>query len=297
MNNSIISRKKIKEIIDNPDKVSELSLNNIKFLISNAREILKKEPNLIKIGHSGKLLFVGDIHGNFESLVSIQSLISRNEYNYYEKIIFLGDFVDRGPMQLESINYVLLLKIYFPNKVILLRGNHETTSMNEYYGFYNVVYGRYGQELYNNYSDIYGAFPLALITESRIFCVHGGLPENLEKIEQINDLNRFLSDIDIDNLMLMQLIWNDPTEDIQFFTDSFRGIGIKLFGEKAFRDFISRNNIKLFIRAHEAFLQGYKYFFDNKLLSIFSAANYRAGNQAHVVEINKNLDIKLIKIG
>ena len=293
----LLSTGRIKEIINNPELVSGLSIEEIKELIFNAKLILKNKPNLIQFNHKDKILLIGDIHGKFDSLISIQKLINRNNYQYYQKIIFLGDYVDRGPKQIQSINYVLLLKLLFPNKIILLRGNHETTSMNRYYGYYNVVCKELGKEIFDIYTDLYGNFPLASFSDTGIFCVHGGIPETLENIKQINEINRFYSDVDFNDNILMQLLWNDPTAaDTDYFISSLRGPTIKRFGLKAFQDFILNNNIKLFIRAHEAFLEGYKYFFNKKLLSIFSASKYRANNQAIVAEIDLKLNIKLISI-
>lgn len=289
--------KNSKQILDNPNAISNLKKEEIIELISRCKELLKGEPNLIKFDQTDKLLFIGDIHGNFESLIDIQKIISKNNYNAYQKIIFLGDFVDRGPRQIDSINYVLLLKSLYPKKIILLRGNHETTSMNEYYGFYNVVNNEFGGDFFKYYLEFYKTIPLSLYTNTGIFAVHGGIPDNLNDINEINKLNRFVFDVIDNDTSLMQLLWNDPTNEVKEFSSSFRGPGIKLFGKGAFQRFVSNNTIKLFIRAHEAFLEGYKFYFNNKLLSIFSAANYRAGNEAKLAEVDRKLKINLMTVG
>ncbi|MHA2326474.1 MAG: serine/threonine protein phosphatase, partial [Promethearchaeota archaeon] len=79
------------------------------------------------------------------------------------------------------------------------------------------------------------------------------------------------------------------------FTDSFRGNGIKFFGEDVFERFLKNNNLKLLIRAHECFPEGFKWFFHKRLLSIFSSANYRGNfspNPASFAVIDNN-EIKL----
>ncbi|MHA1229008.1 MAG: metallophosphoesterase [Candidatus Helarchaeota archaeon] len=288
-----IPNEKIERIIDEPEKISELSENEIRNLINKSKNLLKKEPNLIEIKHTGKLLFIGDIHGKFESIIAIHNFMEQDDY---DKIVFLGDYVDRGPNQIECINYVLLLKQYLPNKIILLRGNHESVSMNEYYGFYYEVSRRLGEQFFRYYAELYGDFPIAIITDTRIFGVHGGIPNPIIDLQAINKINRNTNDVEFSDPIFMQLLWNDPSNSIADFSPSFRGPSIFLFGHNAFENFIKKNNVKLFIRAHEAFLEGYRFFFNHKLLSIFSAANYRAGNQAMVAEISPNLKIDLIPL-
>ena len=77
---------------------------------------------------------------------------------------------------------------------------------------------------------------------------------------------------------LFQILWNDP-KDIETlnFSNSFRGPGIKVFGKRAFDEFMKINRFKYLIRAHECFPEGYRWFFNKRLLSIFSSANYRGG--------------------
>jgi serine/threonine-protein phosphatase 4 catalytic subunit len=160
-----------------------------------------------------------------------------------------------------------------------------------------VVNNEFSGNFFNYYLEFYKTIPIALYTDTGIFAVHGGIPDNLNDINQINQINRYVYDVIDNDTSLMQLLWNDPTNEVKEFSSSFRGPGIKLFGSEIFKRFISNNNIKLFIRAHEAFLEGYKFFFNNKLLSIFSAANYRAGNEAKLAEIDKKLKINLITVG
>ncbi|MFX0135301.1 MAG: hypothetical protein ACFFDN_16775, partial [Candidatus Hodarchaeota archaeon] len=99
---------------------------------------------------------------------------------------------------------------------------------------------------------------------------------------------------------IYQIMWNDPKLGLKGFSDSFRGPGIKFFGIEVFENFMEVNNLKYLIRAHECFPEGYRWFFDKKLLSIFSSANYRgyfSPNPASYVIIRNNEIIpKLIKI-
>lgn len=104
-----------------------------------------------------------------------------------------------------------------------------------------------------------------------------GIPEDIEILKKLKGLKHK----DINSVFksvaegLYQIIWNDPKERLKGFAESFRGPGIKFFGEDVFNNFLKSNNLKYLIRAHECFPEGYRWFFNNRLLSIFSSANYR----------------------
>ena len=96
----------------------------------------------------------GDIHGQLGDLMSLFKLFGYPDTNIgdiqYYKYIFLGDFVDRGHKCLEVMCLLLSLKIEYPQRVFLIRGNHECHAMNEMYGFYHEINDR----LYPNISTL-----------------------------------------------------------------------------------------------------------------------------------------------
>ena len=57
--------------------------------------------------------------------------------NPTNKLLFLGDYVDRGPYGPEVILYLLTLKVRYPDKVVLMRGNHESREMTSAFNFYD----------------------------------------------------------------------------------------------------------------------------------------------------------------
>lgn len=58
-----------------------------------------------------------------------------------------GDFVDRGYYSLETFTQLLTLKAMYSDKVVLLRGNHESRQITQVYGFYGKTSISYSQEL------------------------------------------------------------------------------------------------------------------------------------------------------
>ena len=163
----------------------------------------------------------------------------------------------------------------YPDKVFLLRGNHETPIANMYYGFVSEVCMKYSPELYQEYCKVFSQLPYVIVANERIIALHGGIPNPVPTLECLRkSLKKGLIDIDERSPLEFQLLWNDPREGIQEFLPSFRGYGIYLFGKKVFDQFMKSSGLELMIRAHEVFYEGYRYFFDGKLLSIFSARHY-----------------------
>ncbi|TFF90470.1 MAG: hypothetical protein EU548_02890, partial [Promethearchaeota archaeon] len=186
--------------------------------------------------------------------------------------------VDRGPYQLECLILVLILKILDRRKYYLLKGNHESLEMNRYYGFYNDFTSRFKNEAkFEQVLALYNLLPYLAVINQQIMCVHGGIPEDIDILEELRGIKtRDLGEIEESlSEQLTQITWNDPKENIDGFTESFRGPGIKFFGKDVFDEFMSKNNLNYLIRSHEMFPEGYKWFFNRKLLSIFSSENYR----------------------
>jgi len=282
--------RKINEIVKHPEMVSSLTPRDIEEIIQMASKLFETESSLLEIEGS-KFLFVGDTHGDFNSTKKIVKLFLDGKYNY---IVFLGDYVDRGISQIENINYVLCLKLFYPESVILLRGNHETPLANLYYGFYYEILRKLDKKFYDLYSELFAKMPYAVLANNHILALHGGIAENLKTIQQIENIEKNL--IDVRDPMVLQILWNDPSDDVLGFQPSMRGPGIRVFGKDIFEEFAKKNDIELMIRAHEVFSEGYRYFFEGKLLSIFSARNYVIPVNAKIAELTSERKIKLIDV-
>ncbi|MHA1264345.1 MAG: metallophosphoesterase [Candidatus Helarchaeota archaeon] len=276
----------IKEMVDSIPKTPA----NIQNLLEETREIFRNEPTLLKIPKAS-CLFIGDTHGDFHSSLKVVEHFFNMKNNRF--LIFLGDYVDRGAQQLENILFLLLLKRAYPHNVILLRGNHEEEEMNINYGFQHLLFQTFGKAadtLFSDFQLTFAQLPLCVVTWNRIFGVHGGIPLKVTnqsvKLQEIAELKRGKTHLEQFDPITAQLLWSDPKEGVLGAVPSARGMGF-FFGKDIFEKFLDINNINLVIRSHEVFQTGYKYFFDKKLISIFSALDYvyLHGIQAKMVKL------------
>ena len=106
--------------------------SEVEFINTAARDVIKSQPMLLEL--SAPVFVCGDIHGQFSDLLQIFKRLGKPGGTPY---LFLGDYVDRGQKSLETILLLFCFKVKFPNKVFLLRGNHECASINRTYGFFD----------------------------------------------------------------------------------------------------------------------------------------------------------------
>ncbi|MFW5898467.1 MAG: metallophosphoesterase [Candidatus Saliniplasma sp.] len=253
----------VEKILDG--SFSEVSENEYRGLVEEAVRVLEGK-NLVEKDWD-KFVVVGDTHGDLDAVqVPVNETVEKDL-----PTVFLGDYVDRGKNQLESLAYVLNLKLKRPEKVVLLRGNHETERMNRRYGFTEELNMRYSWDLYEMIKSFYRKLPAAAVINDH-YLAHGGISRGVKKVETINGLNQ------TDNAY-KELFWNDPNEDVEYFEKNYIRGGYNMYGEKAVKEFLRLNDLKQIIRAHQCFKRGYRYFFHKRVLSIFSVPDY-CGNTA-----------------
>ena len=270
-----------------PGKIVDLKEEEIKFLIEKSLTIIKEQKMLVEL--EAPLHVCGDIHGQYYDLLRIfEHCGYPGEYNY----LFLGDYVDRGKQSLETICLLLCYKIKYPEKVTLLRGNHESSVTNRIYGFYDECKRRYNVKLWKSFTDLFNCLPVAALIDDKILCMHGGLSPDLKNIQNIQDISR-PTDIP-DQGLLCDLLWSDPDKDAVEYDENDRGVSV-IFGEKVVTDFNKKNDLDLIIRAHQVVDDGYEFFANRQLITIFSAPNYcgEFDNSAGIMIIDDSLTCSL----
>ncbi|MFX1239206.1 MAG: metallophosphoesterase [Promethearchaeota archaeon] len=276
----MLSESFLERIISKPFEISKLNADEVTSILNKAKKILDKEHILVEINQSDperEILVVGDIHGNLRSLLRILDISNELKPEY---IVFLGDFVDRGPFQLECLLLVSCLKLLKPKNIILLKGNHENLQVNKSYGFYQVLMNKFkGQIKFNEIEDFYTSLPTCATINDKILCLHGGIPKDIQALKKMRKKKIGSLEDDRDSQTLDQLIyqitWNDPKNHVKGFSPNYRGPGIYYFGKDAFDKFLIYNGLNGLVRSHEYFLEGFKWYFNQRLLSIFSSFNYR----------------------
>lgn len=201
--------------------------------------------------------------------------------------LFLGDFVDRGAYSIQVVELLLTYKALYPNKVTMLRGNHESRTINQLYGFWAECQSHYGDHrVWDMLNEVFDYFPLAALIDNRIFCVHGGLSPDVKTVDQVSVLNRFTEPAN--DGPVPDLLWSDPVEN-DGFVRSNRGAG-HFWGADVSKNFCLLNGLDYIIRAHQLVMEGYEWTHDNKVLTLFSAPNYvyRSGNAAAILKLDVN---------
>ncbi|KAL8141083.1 hypothetical protein V2J09_007104 [Rumex salicifolius] len=248
-----------------PRKIT-LSEGDIRQLCVMAKDVFLSQPMLLEL--QAPLNICGDIHGQFSDLVRLlESGGFPPETNY----LFMGDYVDRGKYGIETICLLFAYKIKYPQSFFLLRGNHECASINRIYGFYDECKRRYSVRLWKVFTDCFNCLPAAAIIEDKIICMHGGISPVLDDLDQIKSLTR---PVDVpDQGLLCDLLWSDPDRDVMGWAENDRGVSYT-FGPDRVEDFLKKYDLDLICRAHQVVEDGYEFFADRQLVTIFSAPNY-----------------------
>lgn len=233
---------------------------------SAAREVFLTQPSLLELAPPVKI--VGDVHGQYTDLIRMFEMCGFPPNSNY---LFLGDYVDRGKQSLETILLLLCYKLKFPENFFLLRGNHECANVTRVYGFYDECKRRCNIKVWKAFVDTFNTLPIAAIVAQKIFCVHGGLSPSLSHMDDIRQIAR-PTDVP-DYGLLNDLLWSDPADMENDWESNERGVSY-CFGKKVIMEFLQRHDFDLVCRAHMVVEDGYEFFSDRILVTVFSAPNY-----------------------
>ncbi|KAJ7621011.1 Metallo-dependent phosphatase-like protein [Roridomyces roridus] len=275
------------------------------YILEHATKLLTTEPNMVEV--QGPVTICGDIHGQYYDLMKLFDVGGPLTDNAY---LFLGDYVDRGCFGIECLLYLYTLKLWFPHKFTLLRGNHECQHLTEYFTFRRECLHKYSERVYDACIASFRALPVAALVDGRFFCVHGGLSPELVSISDIHGMNRFSEPGS--RGLLCDLLWSDPIQGFgheedqnippgtTFLHNQTRGCSY-YYTYAAACQFLERNGLLGIIRGHEAQDAGYTMHRKTptkkfpSVITIFSAPNYLDvyHNRGAILKYaNKNITIR-----
>ncbi len=263
------------------------STDNLVKLISDFTSTIRSDGRYVKgsmfynctiVDKASKMIIVGDLHGDYQTLLKI---IEKEELldclNKDCVLITLGDYVDRGYKQLETITAIYLLKTLYPGNVVVLRGNHEPpyNLIPHPHDFPEELYMRFKDSWHTMYYLFLRSFqkiPYMAIVPGEALLVHGGPPARVLFAETFIDgfsLNTPLPDDEV----LEDILWSDPIDQDITYTESYRGAG-KLYGEKITKKSLSLTKTKVIIRSHEPAYGGYKINHNGRVVTVFTSRVY-----------------------
>jgi serine/threonine-protein phosphatase PP1 catalytic subunit len=265
----------------------------VKFVCKESTKIMRQQNVCLEL--SSPVVVCGDIHGQFTDLKSIFRKFGQPPETPY---LFLGDYVDRGDKSIEVILLLLSLKVKNPYHIFLLRGNHECSMVNEHYGFKNEcerIFGKKkGIEIWLEINAVFQWMPLAAVIQDKILCLHGGLSPELKTLSQLRAIKREQIYNIPDSGLVCDILWSDPEKSGDPWSPSDRGVSY-FFNPVVVADFCKKNDLDLICRAHQLVDNGYEFFCEKKMITVFSAPNYcgNCGNKGAVLKIDRDLNCEI----
>jgi len=266
------------------------------FIIKEGTKILRNEPNLLEM--DAPITVCGDVHGQYFDLMKLFEVGGDPAETRY---LFLGDYVDRGYFSIECVLYLWSLKIWYPNTLWLLRGNHECRHLTDYFTFKLECKHKYSEAIYEACMDSFCALPLAAVMNKQFLCIHGGLSPELHTLDDLKSIDRFREPPT--HGLMCDILWADPLEEFGqekssdfYIHNHVRGCSY-FFSYPAACSFLEKNNLLSIIRAHEAQDAGYRMYRKTRttgfpsVMTIFSAPNYLDvyNNKAAVLKYENNV--------
>lgn len=225
-------------------------------VLGKAIRILEGSDRFVVLPERGELIVVGDIHGD---LVTLKRILEKEEVEGWlggdHYVLFLGDYVDRGPDSLGVLQTVSELLVNHPEHVFLLRGNHEgprdVPARPRSYISEVVRFGEDASAVMEAVQHFMDCLLTAAVVPGYAFLVHGHIPLSTTSLSRIAvaHLNH------PDNPTLIEMLWSDPTF-MPLDSLNSRGHGYNV-GTASTEKFLKENHLKWVIRGHMSYPEGY----------------------------------------
>uniref|UniRef100_A0A7S1U244 Serine/threonine-protein phosphatase n=1 Tax=Phaeomonas parva TaxID=124430 RepID=A0A7S1U244_9STRA len=247
---------------------------------ANLRELPNVQHILLEDTPAEKVTVVGDLHGQVRDLLYVLNAAGLPSETH--KMIFNGDFVDRGEHSCEVLALLMALQIAYPEHVFLNRGNHEDEALCRVYGFEEEMKQKYDAKTFQMCCVMFKHLPLATTIDHHVLVLHGGLfhrddvtmhdideipreeygPIPLRAEGQKNpgwyraaDLSPGEQQYYMYNQVCREILWSDPMKEPGQ-RKSKRGSGM-LIGPDVCYKWLMKNGFDMLVRSHEAVQAGF----------------------------------------
>ncbi|KAH8581779.1 calcineurin like phosphatase with 3x Efhand domains at N-terminus [Cryptosporidium sp. chipmunk genotype I] len=311
-----------------------LNYSEIMDLCDRAVQIIRSEDSLLTIKGNSSVRIFGGIHGQLIDLLYFFENFSWPHFHRGDilsmRYVFLGDYVDGGRFSLEVISILFSLKIMFPDKIFLLRGNHEDASINSTSGFHlecKQKFGMNGEAIWERINDAFEFFSISALIDDQVLCLHSGIGKSIKKIEHLSGIPKpihvkseeLFNRIDFNNRLVgsdrcvFDCLWSEIIDQASFYssrndfineTDAEHTRDVDIFEKNIYcydsydiEEFMNKNSIKLIVKTNNYCKRGYEYSANNRVVSLNSATNFcnHFSNDAAVLVITRGFDNQLIQ--
>jgi len=281
-------------------------------LAVSARRLISQQPMVVEVEAPCRI--IGDLHGQLRDLMMLFHAFGRPGDKDGVSFIFTGNLANYGCHQLEVLGLLLALKVQLPERVWLLRGNHEDRAMSEKHGLLKEcdrMLGRdKGRKVYEQLQNVFDVLPFACLVEKQMLVVHSGIGDGKWNLSDLRTVRRPLTSdalLSPDRTWLANILWSTPIEDddpraranpnqvfglhrqsspcIDFAEESQTK-----FGWNVTKTFCAQNGLQLIVRSHQCKSNGFGFdvMHDDSLIRIYSARDHQDyGNDAAVLFISQ----------
>lgn len=280
-------------------------------LATTTRRLVAQQSMLVEAEAPCRV--IGDLFGQLRDLLLLFHAFGRPGDKDNVSFVFNGNYINHGCHQLEVLGLLFALKVHLPEKVCLLRGNHEERYMNEQHGFMEECQRCLGKEkgrlIYEQIHMVFDQLPFACLVEKEVLVVHGGIGDGRWDLSDLRDVRRPLGTQELhrpDRTWLANILWSNPIEDdhpkaiqnpneaIGFRRTSQPDTLVPLdcqvkFGWDVTKTFCAQNGLNLIIRSHQCKTAGFGFevMHDDMLMRVFSARDFQDnGNDASALLIS-----------
>ena len=252
-------------------------------LLRKAQPLFEREGRLIELPADKTIVFVGDTHGDIDATDRVLNRFRPPEH----VLVFLGDYVDRGPDSEGNLSLLVRAKLEHPTSIYLLMGNHEGWLVAPFSpaDFWESLPPWDRQDI----AEVLSRLPFSAWHPAGVLGLHGALPD-VDGVEEIRA-------IQLGSSQWRKITWGDWVDALGYAVGEW--FGRPSFGRDFFEEISERLGLKALVRSHQP--NAPTYLFDYRCLTIFTSSAYGGGDRRVAVlppgrKVTDARDLELVDI-